>query len=188
MKRIFIIHGWSFGPDDNWTPWLKAELERLGYEVTIPAMPDTNEPVIEKWVPYLAEIVGTPDKDTYFVGHSIGCQTILRYLETIDMPVGGALFVAGWFKLENLEDEETKELARPWTETPINAEKIKGVLPRSTLIISDNDPYGAFEENKRSFAELGTRIIEINGAGHLTTEDGYAEIPIVIEELRKITQ
>lgn len=186
MKRVFIIHRWEGGPRDDWRPWLKTELEKLGYQVFVPEMPDTDAPVIEKWVNHLAEIVGTPDSDTFFIGHSIGCQAILRYLETIDTPVGGALFVAGWFNLENLEDDESKKIARPWIENPVNAEKIKKILPKSTLIISDNDPYGAFEENKQKFKELGSEIVVLHNAGHISEGDGFAEIPVVIEQFQML--
>lgn len=167
MKRVIIVHGWSGSPDTNWLPWLKAELEKKGYAVIVPAMPDTDNPMIDTWVPYLATVVGTPDADTFFIGHSIGCQTILRYLETIDAQVGGALFVAGWFNLENLKSKEDDDIARPWIETPLNSEKIKSVLPHATLVISDNDPFGAFEENKQKFADISARVVVMPNAGHI---------------------
>lgn len=190
MKRVFIIHQWMAGADGDWRPWLKSELEKNGYEVFVPDMPDIDTPVIEKWVSHLEKIVGVPDKDAYFVGHSIGCQAIMRYLEKLpdNEKVGGAIFVAGWFKLENLEDDETRETAKPWIETPVNFEKIKTVLPKSTLIISDNDPYNAFEENKQRFTEIGSEIIVLHGVGHITTEDGFSELPVVLEELLKMAQ
>lgn len=178
MKRIIIVHRWEGGSHDDWRPWLKNELEARGYQVLVPDMPDTEVPVIEKWVNKLAEVVGTPDADTYFVGHSIGCQTILRYLEIVEISVGGAVFVAGWFNLENLEGDEVKDIARPWIETPIDVDKVKSVLPHSTLIISDNDPYGAFEENKQKFAQFGTKEVIIINAGHFTEE----KEPVVLEE------
>jgi len=162
------VHRWSGGPSDDWRPWLKKELEARGYEVLNPEMPDMDTPVIEKWVRRLVEVVGTPDADTYFIGHSIGCQAILRYLETVDTPVGGAIFVAGWFNLKNLEDAETEKIAKPWIETPIDMAKIKRVLPKSVLIISDNDPYDAFEENKRKFGEIAARCVVLPNAGHIT--------------------
>lgn len=184
MKRVIIVHRWEGGSHDDWRPWLKSELEKLGYEVQVPDMPDTDTPVIEKWVNKLSEVVGIPDANTYFVGHSIGCQTILRYLETINTPVGGAVFVAGWFYLDNLENDEVKEIAKPWIETPINLEKVKLVLPTAILIISENDPYGCLEENKQKFAEVMTKGIVVPFAGHFTAGDGYAEIPTVVDELK----
>ncbi len=170
MKRVFIIHGWEGDPTRNWIPWLKNKLEKLGYEVIAPMMPNTDAPEISAWVNRLSEVVGVPDKDTYFIGHSIGCQTILRYLETISQPIGGAIFVAGWFNLENLEDKESKKIAEPWIKTPIDISKIIKILPKSVLIISDNDPYGAFEENKQRFSEIMTRGIVLPNAGHITEE------------------
>jgi predicted alpha/beta hydrolase family esterase len=188
MKRAIIVHQWMAGPDGDWRPWLKTELEKKGFEVLVPEMPDIDTPVIEAWIAKLSEVVGTPDKDTYFVGHSIGCQTILRYLENIQTPVGGAVFVAGWFNLENLEDIETEEIAKPWIETSIDLEKVKKVLHKSTLLISDNDPFGCFEENKKKFTELGSKIITMKGGGHVSAEEGFTELPVGVTELNRMSQ
>lgn len=189
-RRVIIVHRWSGGANDDWRPWLKSKLEKMGYEVLVPDMPDSDTPVIEKWVGHLAQVVGEPDKNTFFVGHSIGCQAILRYLDAhrfdVLETVGGAVFVAGWFNLENLEDNETRAIAKPWIETPINAEKIKTVLRKSTLIISDNDPFGASEENKRKFGEIGSKIVTLPKAGHITAEDGFVEAPVILSELKKL--
>lgn len=181
MKKVVIVHGWGGSSKNDWIPWLGEELREKGLEVFTPDMPNTDEPEINAWVSKLDEIVGTPDEETFFVGHSIGCQTILRYLEKQNTKVGGAVFVAGWFDLENIDDE--KEIARPWLETPIDLEKVKQVLPKSVLIISDNDPYGAFEENKNKFAELGAEIVVMPNSGHLTAEDGFDKLPEVLEGL-----
>ena len=187
MKRVFIIHRWSGGSQDDWRPWIKTELEKLGYQVFVPQMPDHETPVMETWVGELNRLVGTPDKDTYFIGHSIGCQAILRYLETREEQVGGAVFVAGWFNLKNLEDREAEQVAKPWIVTPtnpINPVKIKAVCPKSTLIISDNDPYDCLEENKKGFEALGSKIIVVPNAGHFTAEDGYKEFPLLLTEFK----
>ena len=179
-----MVHRWSGGPQDDWRPWLKGELEKLDFKVSLPEMPDTEVPVIEKWVHKLAEVVGTPDSETYFIGHSIGCQAILRYLETIDTAIGGALFVAGWFNLENLEDDEVREIARPWIETPIKTEKVRSVLPKSVLIISKNDPYGASKENIEKFGLLKSRIVVLPNAGHITA----SVEPTILSEFQNLVQ
>src|SRR3989338_4266359 len=118
MKRVFIIHGWGGFPEEGWFPWLKRELEAKGFEVHVPQLPDAGKPRIFNWVPKLAEVVGTPDENTYLVGHSMGCQTIVRYLEKLpeNVKIGGAVFVAGYFKgLTGIENEPgSTEILGPW--------------------------------------------------------------------------
>jgi len=189
-KKVVLVHEWGGNANTGWKPWLKSELEKAGHEVIVPDMPDTEAPAIEKWVGHLAKMVNKPDKDTFFVGHSIGCQTILRYLNDYLEPsamVGGAVFVAGWFDLENLEQGE-EPIAKPWIEQPINSRKIKAILPKSTLIISDNDPYGAFEYNKKKFSELGSKIVIVKGAGHITGDEGFKEFPPILSELKTLME
>lgn len=188
MKRVFVIHGWGGSSQKDWIPWVREQLQQKGYTAIAPDMPDTDVPVIRVWVDELARLVGTPDKDTYFIGHSIGCQTILRYLETINTPVGGAVFVAGWFNLENLENEEVEQIAAPWITTPIDLKKVAVVLPQSTLLISDNDCYGAFEYNKEKFTELGSKIQVLHDAGHITGEEGFTSFENAVTELEALSK
>ncbi len=189
MKRIIIIHQWMAGAEGDWRPWLRNELEKQGYEVIIPDMPDIDTPIIEKWNDQLASIVGVPDEDTYFIGHSIGCQTILRYLETIQSPVGGAIFVAGWFDLTYVENDEVRAIAEPWIKTPINFEKITNVLPKSVAILSDNDIYVSFNDASAIFEkQLHSKIITLHNAGHITAEDGFTKLPEIIDQLNLFIQ
>jgi len=189
-KRVFIIHGWGGQPDLGWMLWLRKELEGRGFEVVAPQMPETDVPKIEKWVPFLEEKVGEADENTYFVGHSIGCQTILRYLEKLpeNKKIGGALFVAGWFNLkpETSEDEDDIKAAKPWLETPIDFEKILTHIKKFTAIFSDNDPYVPIEDAELFKQKLGAKTIIEHNKGHFTGDDNIIELPIVLEELLKI--
>src|SRR3989344_4404088 len=73
-------------------------------------MPNTDKPKINAWISHLKKIIGKPNKDTILIGHSIGCQTIMRYLEKENFnDKVNVIFVAGWFKLDNLENKETFE-------------------------------------------------------------------------------
>src|SRR3989344_2112268 len=116
-KRVFIIHGWGGSPQEGWFPWLKKELKKKKFSAYVPAMPNSDNPKIRRWVGFLARLVKKADKDTYFVGHSIGCQTILRYLQATNQKVGGVVCVAGWFTLKNLETKEEKRVAKSWLKT-----------------------------------------------------------------------
>ncbi|NCN99815.1 hypothetical protein GW920_01680 [Candidatus Falkowbacteria bacterium] len=43
-------------------------------------MPESDKPRIYNWLPTLSKLVINLDKHTYFVGHSMGCELIARYL------------------------------------------------------------------------------------------------------------
>src|SRR4030067_3524668 len=105
QMRAIIVHRWDVKPQDDWYPWLKQELTASGFKVEVPEMPRTEAPVIKEWVEKLAQVVGEPDRQTFLVGHSIGCQTIIRYLATLteNQKAGGGLLVAPWLHLFNLE-------------------------------------------------------------------------------------
>src|SRR3989344_4225379 len=128
MKRVYIIHGWGGSPREKTNEWLKRELQKRGYEVIVPEMPDTDEPKIKNWVEKIRKVVGNPDKNAYFIGHSVGCQGILRYLETLDLKtqIGGAVLIAPWIKLDEEtikeEGEESIRISKPWVETPRSEE------------------------------------------------------------------
>ena len=187
-ERVFIIHCWDGHPEDNWYPWLKKELEKRGFLVEVPAMPGTSEPKIDVWIPYLAKLVGEADENTFFVGHSIGCQTIVRYLQTLSegTKIGGAVFVAGWYDLRNLETEEEKRIAGPWVDEPRNDKKIREVVNHAIAIFSDNDPF-VMPENQKSWKDkVGAKIIIEHGAGHFRGEDGFKELPIALEAVLEI--
>lgn len=186
-KRVFIIHRWDGDPEVDWYLWLRKELEEENFEVLIPEMPNPEEPEIDSWVSELSGIVGKPDEDTYFVGHSVGCQTILRYLENIDTKVGGVVCVAPWFDLKNLEDKESEKIAKPWLETPINFEKVKKVGNRFVAILSDNDPWVPLNKTKKKFKEnLGAKVIIEHSKGHFMENDGITELPNVLKAILEI--
>lgn len=192
MKRVIIVHGWGFTPDQNWYPWLADELGAKGFEVIVPEMADTLVPHIDAWVAQLARTVGELDEQTIFVGHSIGCQTIIRYLQTQDKKCAGAIFVAGWFDLDadviTSEVEKYGQIVRDvsdeWIETPINFEQVKEVCPKMYAFLSSDEPYGCIDENKAVYEEkLGAQVTVLPEKGHFTTEDGVTEIPEILSLL-----
>ena len=186
MKRLFIIHRWDGTPNSDWYPWLKKELEKKRFKVIVPEMPKTSEPEINSWVSHLKNIVGKLDENTYFIGHSIGCQVIMRFLEKEDYngKILRIVFVAGWFKLDNLENKKVEAIARPWINTPINFNKIKSKINKITVFLSDKEPYGFLDDNAKIFREkLNAKIIIEENKGHFTEGDGVKEFPELLREI-----
>jgi len=185
-KRVFIVHGWGGNPKEGWFPWLKRKLEDCGAEVRVLSMPNPENPKINEWVPFLYEQVENPDKYTYFIGHSIGCQTILRYLEKTKSKAGGAIFVAGWFDLKGL-NEGDKRIASPWIERPIDFDKVKQNLNKVTAFFSNNDPYVDLESNSKIFRDNLEAVIRVEEKkGHFSGEDNITEFPALLEEATKM--
>lgn len=175
-KRIIIVHGWEGSPTSDWIGWAREAFWEKGYEVVTPMMPDTNRPVIEKWVSHLKSVVGAVDENTYFIGYSIGCQTVMRFLETLDTKVGGAIFVVGWFNLTN-QSEEEKEIAKPWIET-------SSVTPmKSTFAKKAADFY-----NKLSFLSKLPKKVGVMNPYQLPEVCGFFKKLYAVEHPRFIMQ
>lgn len=192
MKRVFIIHGWDGYPEEGWFPWLKRELEKKGFEVFVPQLPDADSPRIEKWVPALAKVVNEPDRNTFFVGHSMGCQTIVRYLETLpeDARVSGVVFVAGFFKrLTGLEPgPDIEEVVEHWLSRPVDLLEVKKRLVQSVAVFSDDDPYVPLDNQEDFKSKLGSKIIVEHNKGHFNARAGVIELPVVLDELLKMAK
>lgn len=188
MKKVIIIHCWEGYPDYCWYPWLKKQLEEKGYEVSVPEMPETNSPKLDKWFSKLKETIGIPNKDTYLIGHSLGCITILRYLESLkeNEKIGGAVFVAGF--TDNLGCKDIKS----FFELPINFTKTKLHCPKFVAIHSDNDPHVSLKNGDIFQKELNAKLIIKHDMGHFSgeieNEKSCTELPDVLEGLLDISK
>lgn len=184
MPRAYIIHRWDGSPEGDWYQWLRRELRDLGWQVDVPMMPNPAEPTIETWVDCLKNIIKNPGPDVFLIGHSIGAQTVLRYVEqlTAGTKLGGIMLVAPWLKLNNLETPEVEEIARPWLETPINFTKIKHHTTNIEAIFSDDD-YFVPVENQKLFKKLTTKILVEGDKGHFSEEDEITALPCVLQQL-----
>jgi len=184
MKKAYLIHGWGSSSKEPWFIWLERELRKKVFEVHAFDMPNTAHPKIEEWIDYLHNYIDLDslNEHTFFVGHSIGAQTILRFLEKLHKHkrIGGCIFVSPWLDLVNLDPEEL-EIAHPWINSQINFERVLNHDTNFTCIFSDNDPYVHLDEAKKFKEKLGARIIVKRGKGHFDAEAGIVEIPEILE-------
>lgn len=191
MKRAIIVHCWEGYPEYCWYPYVKKELEARGFKVEVPAFPDTENPKLDRWLPMLKEIAGKVDKELYLIGHSLGCATIIQYLESLaeNEKVGGVVFVAGFSDVDDskLDFAEIKN----FFEKPLNLEKIKSKSKNGFIAIqSDDDPYvdlkyaGIFKE------KLGAEIIIKHGMKHFSGaiegEEACLELPEVVQSVETL--
>jgi hypothetical protein len=189
-KRVFLIHGWDSHPKEGCFPWLKKELQSSGFEVLNPLMPNPPEPKIEEWTSFLRKEIGKPDEQTILFGHSIGVQTILRYLASLkeNEKVRGVVSLAGWVTLTPAayEDAESARVAKPWLEAPLSWEEIKKHTGKFTAIFSDNDPFVPLSDAEIFKDKLGAKIIMEEGKEHFASSAGVKELPSALEAVLEI--
>lgn len=181
-----MIHGWTGSATRDWFPWAKNELEEKSYEVFVPEMPEPDYPRIGPWIAKIKETVGEPRLDDIIVGHSMGCQGILRYLQTLPegTKIKKVILIAGFEKLKEaaFEVPEDRVIFKPWSEVPIDYPKIKKMADSFIAVFSDDDPVVPHEVNAELFKEkLGAKIILKKGMGHFSQGEGITQLPFLLE-------
>jgi predicted alpha/beta hydrolase family esterase len=183
MKKAYIIHRWGGDSTSDWVPWLKEELEARGITTSTPDMPNPNAPTIAEWTGILNGLIIAPDQETCIIGHSVGCQAIVRYLSSLpeNEVVGKVVLVAPWTQLINV-DESTKELVKQWTDTEIEWESVKKHCSNFTVIYSDDDPKVSAENAIDFGNKINAKLILEENRGHFTDDDDVTQLPVALEE------
>lgn len=181
-KRVFINHGLNAKPDSHWFQWLKKELEERGFEVLIPQMPNAHNPRKKEWVKTIASSIEIPDEQTYFVGHSLGCVSIVYYLQELplDMKVGGCVFVGGF------SNDIGKEDVNDFISEPVDFDKVKAQTAHFVTIVSRTDGSVPLDKAIDFQKSLGAELIVEQNMGHFTEKDGVVYLEVALQSILKI--
>ena len=157
----------------------EKRIRRERFSVLVSHMPDTKRPVFEPWLSKLKETANQADENTFLVGHSLGCITMLRFLEGLGdgEKGGGAVLVAGF--TDNLGYKEIDSFF--WK--PIGWDNIKQHCKRFVVIHSDNDPYVPLKHGHIFEEKLGARLIVKKGQKHFSGSEGKKELPVALESV-----
>jgi predicted alpha/beta hydrolase family esterase len=176
VTDLVIVPRWSGDARSDFYPWLERELDEFTAIRCSPLLPKPDAPTIVASVEAWRRTVGAV-KETIVLAHSVGCQVTLRALATLDGPVLGCLFVAGWFWVDT-----PWETLLPWQETPLDFERARANAGSIRVLLSDDDPFTSDTEATRDrFRErLGASVRLVAGAKHFNRE----QEPEVLDELR----
>jgi uncharacterized protein len=183
--QIYIVHGYSASPSDHWFPWLREELEQRGAAVSIVDLPSPENPQPDEWQKALENQVSVLDRKTYFVTHSLGSITLLRYLEsaTSNERIGGYILVSGFNgSLPILPQLDS------FQRIGIDYEKLVQITDNRVVIAALDDasvPHTITEDLAES---LDAQFISVEQGGHFLSSDGFAEFPLVLSEIERFIE
>ncbi len=131
--KLYIIPGYRASPTDHWFPWLKQRAEARGSAATVLKMPTPSNPELGEWLKTLQESISAPDKNTFFVAHSLGCITLLRYLDSLpaERQIGGFILVSGFSSLPS--GTLSKQLD-PFIKDPVDYEHLRKMALQRVVI------------------------------------------------------
>ncbi len=182
MANVLILHGTANTSQGNWFPWLTKELEKRGYNVWSPDLPQAVHPDEERYTQY---ILGNTEwkftKDTIIVGHSSGGVEALKLLQHLPsnivvdrcITVGAFINTHGWTDIAGLFKK------------PFDFDAIKKHAKRFIIFHSDDDPYVPVEDAKQFKQALDAEYIFLKGQGHFNLEKGpqYKQFPELLEKI-----
>jgi len=92
MTNFLILHGYTGSAGRNFIPWLKTELEKQGYKVQTPELPNSDDPKESEQVDYILKKCSI-DENTIIVGHSLGCIVAMKALQKYGKSVKGLILL-----------------------------------------------------------------------------------------------
>ncbi|MFH0869954.1 MAG: class I tRNA ligase family protein [archaeon] len=169
-----ILHGYSGKPEGGFRPWLKNELEKRNCHVSIPALPNTNNPEVKEQTEFVLKNQKF-DKDTVLVGHSLGCAVALKVVENLESPIKKLILAAGFLE-PNFKDK--KRDIRNEYDWKFDFEKMKKNV-KEIIILRDSSDYAVPHEQADKIREkIGGIIVDFKaGEPHVTGE----KEPVVLQ-------
>ena len=146
MKTTLALHWWGWNSQENWLSWLKKEIEFKAENLFIPNLPNTDNPVLEEQLEYINIYAWDFSKWWNIIGHSLGCQLAMKFVEENNISNSKIILVAPTYP--NLAEElwtkilwDSFETIKKYYDTEFNFEKINKLNNEIIVFLSDNDPY-----------------------------------------------
>jgi len=181
-KQVIFVTGFSETDGEGWPNWLAQKFTENGFEFKLLLMPDPMYPEVSEWVGFLKEQNLEINQHTYFVGHSLGCITIARFLETLPENViaGGCIFVSGFCSLPKIP------LLASFCILPLDFSEVRKHAREFVVISSDNDHYVPMSYGAELAGKLGAKFIVEPRKGHI--ESDIKKLPSALNSVLEMDQ
>ncbi len=189
-RNIFIVHGSYGNPKENWFPWLKMELEKLGHRVFVPQFPVPKVKAsgghkLDEWIQKFQEYKEYLNEDTILVSHSKGCIFAYVLLEELSIPLRAAFLVGPyitwkWYPPGSKEINTFQKPSYDW-------QKIRRGAKHIEIFQSTND-ITPVEEGKDLADKLHATLHVVKNAGHfnVATDLKFKEFDLLLEHIKRV--
>ncbi|MGY3742283.1 RBBP9/YdeN family alpha/beta hydrolase [Leuconostoc inhae] len=175
---IYLIHGYTASPTDNWFPWLKNLVSNeLSVPMNIINMPHSDDPKVEEWDKTCDNVI-TCSNNMTIIGHSLGCIEALRFVSQHNVSHVNLILVSGF-------DETTTTLPQLHEFTDYQLE-ISDILPKinhSVVISAIDDDIIPYHYSQSLAQHLKCPFILLPNGKHFIDRDNIYELPRVYQEL-----
>jgi len=187
MKNALILHGTDATSHDNWFPWLKNELEKIGCNVWVPDLPKADWPNMKRYNKHIFDNKNWKfNVDTVIVGHSSGAVALLGLLQKLPLKnkVDTCILV-GVFR-STLDWENLKDLFN----IKLDFKKIKKMARRFVFVHSNDDPFCPLDDARYLSEKLGGELVILKGQKHFSMGPNlggskYKKFPLILEILEE---
>lgn len=178
MINAILIHGNGGGkPTDNWLPYLKEELEKIGIRAVAPQFPDAVLARESYWIPFLKETLKA-NAETIIIGHSSGAIAAMKFAEK--NPILGSVLVGAYHTDLGIENEKLSG----YFDTLWDWNAIKKNQQWIIQFAGLNDPWIPIAEARFVRDKLNTDYYESGIQGHFGGDYYKDTFPEAVEAIR----
>ncbi len=179
MIKIIFLHGnGNSTPNDNWIPYAKAALEKLGFTVIARQFPDAYLARASSWLPFLKNELQA-DENSVLVGHSSGALAAMRYAE--QNKILGSVLVSAMHTDLGIESERLSG----YFDTPWNWDAINNNQNWIVQFASTDDPWIPIKEPRFVHQKLGSEYYEFTNQGHFGGDYYKQTFPELVEAIAR---
>lgn len=178
--NIYVVHGYTASSQANWYPDLKNNLASKGIVVHVFDMPNSHNPTEKEWLDFLEAKITNFDEKSIFIGHSLGCVAILRFLEDKNMNNIESLFLVSGF----VEDSPISELSE-FVKRKINYSKFIETIKNRVVVSAEDDDIIPYQYSEILAKKLNAQFVLLKNGRHFIDRDGFTEFTYLINLVKK---
>lgn len=179
IKTIVVAHALEQSPEGLWYPWIKEIAATKGLTATIPQLPNPQHPELKSWEETIGTAANISPKNTILIGHSLGCTTLLHFLNNYNkkekfpllLLVAPTIFDVGYESLREFFSE------------PFQLSSLQNKVDKIIVIVTPTDPVlkpDPLQHGLKLVNEADAKLLVIKKGNHFWNGDDLSELKMVI--------